>query len=70
MVGRSIFRCNYSIYLIVNRLRFKSTKPDFTGFAPPILTVSALSKRPFFTDCKYSDSRWFMQGCSLRLVRI
>ena len=49
------FLSNYSIYLIVSRLRFKSTKPDFTGFAPPILTVSALSKRPFFTYCKNSD---------------
>ncbi len=55
MGNRWKFQYNYSIYLIVSRLRFKSTKPNFTGFAPPILTVSALSKRPFFTYYKNSD---------------
>ena len=56
----SFCRCNYSIYLIVSRLRFKSTKLIFTRFTPPILTISALLKHPFFTDCKYNVFIWFL----------
>ncbi len=47
-------RCNYSIILIVSKLRFKYTKLYFMGFTPTILTILALLKRPFFTDCKYT----------------
>lgn len=46
------FRCNYSIVLIVSKLRFKSTKPDFAGFIPPNLTVPALSKHPSLLTTK------------------
>ncbi len=45
-----------SIYLIVSRLCFKSTKPDFEWFTPSNLTVLALSKLPFFTECKYTEN--------------
>ena len=53
-------RCNYSIKLIVRQLHFKYTKLIFTGFTPPILTISALLKHPFFTDCKYNDFLWIL----------
>ena len=49
---RFTFRRNYSIYLIVSRLRFKSTKLNFTGFTSPISTISAFLKHPFFTYAK------------------
>ena len=50
-------RCNYSIYLIVSRLRFKSTKPDFAGFTPPNLTVPALLKHPSLRIAKIAIFR-------------
>ena len=51
------FRCNYSIYLIVSRLRFKSTKLIFTRFTPPILTISALLKHPSLLIAKIAIFR-------------
>ena len=51
-------RCNYSIVLIVSKLRFKYTKLYLTGFTPPILTIQALLKHPFFTVYKYNDYIW------------
>lgn len=60
LIRNVISRCNYSIYLIVRQLRFKSTKLIFTRVTPPILTISALLKHPFFTDCKYNDFLCFL----------
>ena len=45
----SFFRCNYSIRLIVSELRVKYAKLFSTGLTHLILTIPALSKRPFFT---------------------
>ena len=55
---RIICRCNYSIVLIVSKLRFKYAKLYLTGFTPPILTIQALLKHPFFTVYKYNDYIW------------
>lgn len=38
-------------------LRFKSTKPDFAGFTPSILTVPALSKHPSLLTAKLAIFR-------------
>lgn len=66
-------RCNYSIFLIVSRLRFKSTKLIFKRFTPPngvhrtplkssqceiILTISTLSKHHSLLTAKHQPQSW------------
>ena len=59
-------RCNYSIFLIVSRLRFKSTKLIFTRSTPPILTIPALLKHPSLLTANITI---FAYSCKFVLVK-